>query len=468
MGYNIFRVQMKHNSLHILLSVLIFATSCSGNSNLFGEHGGVITWEDEAVSGQSVVVDANGDIFVSGMAVHSMDLDPGPNGDSEYRRNGAIAFLCKLDERGRYLWGRRWWGNKINSGDEIALSYDGCIYVAGDFMMDVDFDPGPQEEMVNAPDNGNEYLSKFNDQGDFKWVRTWPGEQGSFLGDGYPYFPNEGVVVDNDGNIYLAGSFSMESDFDPGPGEVIYDTGTYETEWVYLSSFTPDGEFRWVRVWEEPYADLTIDKNDNLIVTVGGLVTKLDTSNNIIWEYRIDDEIKKLEIHSIDVDSSGNIFIVGTDNNKVNLIKLTNEPEIEWVKSWSGSDYRHINNIYDVRVNSFGDPYVSGVFNGVVDFGDGIERGKTEPGETITIWSPKDVFLVKYSSDGELQWVRTWGGPSEDQCGGLAADNNGNIYIIGDFYGIADLDPGPGEDLRGVEDNNTMYLIKCPPDGNWY
>ena len=189
------------------------------------------------------------------------------------------------------------------------------------------------------------------------------------------------------------------------------------------------------------------------------------------------------------VDNDGNIYLVGTSHRDlyfteeegekinfnessdvvwINLIKLTLDSNFVWARCWIGIDNRYYNDIYSVCTDSFGDPYVSGVFRGTVDFGDSVEHEPTAPGRNATIWDKQDAFLVKYSSDGDLQWVRTWGGTRDDHCGGLAADNSGNIYVIGHSNGIVDFDLGPGEDLRGVEDHNTMYLMKVTSDGSWY
>ena len=55
------------------------------------------------------------------------------------------------------------------------------------------------------------------------------------------------------------------------------------------------------------------------------------------------------------------------------------------------------------------------------------------------------------------QWVKSIGGPNADYGQSITTDVNGNVYVIGDFRGKADFDPGPG----------TFYLkSSCPCDAS--
>ncbi|NLH48286.1 MAG: hypothetical protein GX444_06750 [Myxococcales bacterium] len=44
-----------------------------------------------------------------------------------------------------------------------------------------------------------------------------------------------------------------------------------------------------------------------------------------------------------------------------------------------------------------------------------------------------DMHLVKFRSDGGLDWARNYNGPDgkSDQCTGINSDNAGNVYLIG-------------------------------------
>jgi uncharacterized delta-60 repeat protein len=48
-----------------------------------------------------------------------------------------------------------------------------------------------------------------------------------------------------------------------------------------------------------------------------------------------------------------------------------------------------------------------------------------------------DALIVKYNSDGVLQWQRTLGSTSSDYGRGVAVDSSDNVYMFGDYYSTA-------------------------------
>jgi hypothetical protein len=159
------------------------------------------------------------------------------------------------------------------------------------------------------------------------------------------------------------------------------------------------------------------------------------------------------------VDASGNAYVVGSfqgtadldphpsvDDHVSNglmdayLIKISNAGIYQWGLSW-GSTNQDISKA--VTVDSAGNIYVTGSFYGTLDFdpGTGVEDRTSNGGS--------DVFLSKFSSDGELIWVGTWGGGDSNDSGlDIVTDNNNNICIVGyTSPGIVDFDPGPGETI---------------------
>jgi hypothetical protein len=43
----------------------------------------------------------------------------------------------------------------------------------------------------------------------------------------------------------------------------------------------------------------------------------------------------------------------------------------------------------------------------------------------------RDLFLLKYNNSGGLQWYEVWGGSEDEDCYGLAIDTNDNIFLAG-------------------------------------
>jgi hypothetical protein len=83
---------------------------------------------------------------------------------------------------------------------------------------------------------------------------------------------------------------------------------------------------------------------------------------------------------------------------------------LDWSTTWGGIDFENAKAV----VISGGGIYVAGTTR---SYGAGLS----------------DIFLLKYDRDGELVWSRTWGGPSYDGDWATAADNEG-IYVAGFTY----------------------------------
>jgi uncharacterized membrane protein YqhA len=91
-----------------------------------------------------------------------------------------------------------------------------------------------------------------------------------------------------------------------------------------------------------------------------------------------------------------------------------------------------------VDVDSAGNIYTTGYFNGTADF---------DPGAGVTNFTSAggtDVFVSKLNSSGDLVWAKSFGGSSTDTGTAIAVDISGNVYITGPFVGTVDFDPSAG------------------------
>lgn len=100
-------------------------------------------------------------------------------------------------------------------------------------------------------------------------------------------------------------------------------------------------------------------------------------------------------------------------------------PDWEWVRSMDGN----LNNwARCVTVDNNGDVIV------VIDFvGSSISFGDI----TLTSANPShyysEIAIIKYDNQGNVLWAKNYGGPKTDIPSAVTTDNNGNIYMIGQF-----------------------------------
>jgi hypothetical protein len=157
------------------------------------------------------------------------DLDPGPGIDEH---SGPCCFLTKFGPDYSYKWGRSWGFGLVHPGD-VAITHSGEVYLTGDFYWNlVDFDPGPPTDFHTSAGEGDAFLTKYLANGEYQWTRTW----GSTHDDS-----ESAVAADSDGNAYMTGPFTWETDFDPGPGTEYYTPmGCGD---AYLLKIPPDGNW---------------------------------------------------------------------------------------------------------------------------------------------------------------------------------------------------------------------------------
>jgi len=76
-------------------------------------------------------------------------------------------------------------------------------------------------------------------------------------------------------------------------------------------------------------------------------------------------------------------------------------------------------------VDSSGNHYVLGHFTGLM----------TVSENTVQTRGDRDIYLIKYDSLNNFQWVRTFGSPGGDNARSMSCDKFGNIYITGMYLG---------------------------------
>jgi hypothetical protein len=114
-----------------------------------------------------------------------------------------------------------------------------------------------------------------------------------------------------------------------------------------------------------------------------------------------------------------------------------------------------------MALDSSGNIYMTGSFSGTADFDPG-------PGTFyLTSAGAGDIFVIKTDAQGHFIWARAMGGDTDDIGLSIALDGEGNIYTIGNFTGLADLDPGPG--VFGLSSNGLrdFFILKLDTSGSF-
>ena len=115
-----------------------------------------------------------------------------------------------------------------------GIDADGNVYSAGRFTGTVDFDPGAGVSVATSAGDADGFVTKFDRQGNFLWVRTWGGAGTDEV---------RALAVDATGGVYLAGSFSGTMDLDPGvPAVPATAKGAND---LFVVKLNAAGQFQW-------------------------------------------------------------------------------------------------------------------------------------------------------------------------------------------------------------------------------
>jgi len=286
------------------------------------------------------------------------------------------------------------------------------------------------------------------------------------------YFNNKTIgginmEMDEDGNLYVIGTFQGTMDLNPGAEEDIF---TSDAKSFFISRYNSDGEVDWIKVIGENCnaKDITIDKNGDLLVvgqfegevnfdpgttdyildsgsnSIFGYVFKLDAEGNALRVNRFQCVFGEAEATLVRTDEENNVIIAGTYNQDLNvdlepfsfsllqspigfdafIVKYDSNFSLKWKESlgWtSGGAW-----IEDIHIDEEGDVYVLGHFTGTLDF-DEDDQVDSDGGH--------DIFMAKHPRIGSSwSWYKSYGGDGNDVANTLLYNQENNNFWIGGHF----------------------------------
>ena len=274
--------------------------------------------------------------------------------------------------------------------------------------------------------------------------------------------PLNETITDSDGNIYAHGVFEGTVDMDPGPG--VFNLTADGPNDIFIVKYDADGNFIWARA-------IITDNDDGIY--------EMDIYNDTLY-------LLGYLKHTVNFDVGISDFSLSASNDYVNVFvakfSKTNgnflwagqlEGDSENFKTWSGAGGLEITASLLIDPDQ-GDYYIGGILKGTIDF-----DFSSEISQESSI-GYEDAFLVKYTEDNSLLWVKTYGKASKSVViDELQYDSQNNIIVAGSVFGQDfDVDPGPDEFLISSAfyhsansgypyDNSSVYFSKFDPHGNF-
>jgi hypothetical protein len=183
-----------------------------------------------------------------------------------------------------------------------------------------------------------------------------------------------------------------------------------------------------------------------VLVTVSMNIAKSQT--NFIWGKQSGTDKEEYVLNHV-TDRNGNIYISG---------KTTGVA--------TGQNFGK-NDGFITKIDSLGNTLWSGQFGtteeedvlwSAIDLNDNVYiTGSTGGAMNSKNSGKEDIFVVKYNSEGKMQWARQFGTDSTDTGSGIYTDRGGFIYVTGSTNGTM------GKSASGKTD---AFIMKLDPDGN--
>lgn len=379
-----------------------------------------------SASADFVALDENNNIYLTGGFNQRLGVG---GGLPDLVGESADAYVAKLNSNGEVQWAFVI-GGDLTIQEIKALAISGNRLVIAGLTQDneIDFDPSDSSDFfAGGSGNGAEiFLASYSLEGEFQWVNivTQLVRTGSGQSD-----EANGVVLTEDGHVFLGGAFNGTADFDGGPAELVLTSVAADG---YLALYSPTGSPVWIKQLRSSQADSSVATIRRLDATPNGGVIAAGQF-----------------IGSIDFDPDPTSELVLTSNPPTSaerfVAEFDSDGELVWARRIESGSSLSLGAIRAVAGNRR--LLVGGVGNfagGFVDFDPENDGGEHDVVSTV------DAFMVLYDGAGGYEQSAVFNGTGSInktlQFRGASVDGF-NIHFAGDFNTTFDADPGPGETL---------------------
>jgi|GEM_PF-414912 len=380
--------------------------------------------------GWDVELTSNEDVLLAGSFNNNVDFDPSP-ADGSLTTNGNLdGFVARYSPEGNYQWGMNVGGFAEEQLYRLAVGSDDSFYISGYFNNVADFDPSASEFILTSSGNRDIFLAAYHSDGSFNWA--FP------LGNSSSDMANA-LEIDSSENLYIGGYFVNAVDFDPSAGtsEEVGDGGDF-----FIASYDSSGAYRWVSAPVSDSFDRTFDIEshpDGYVVAGGSFRETVDA----------DPGVGETLLEALNGDATS--FVTRYDGQSGSFISGF-APEDR-----AGSDDEG----KDVAVDSEGNVYMCGVFNGGVDFDVSESETYLESGAN------ESAFVIKTDAQQNTIWAKSFSGTALVSAEALYIDSSDNVLISGYFAGAVDFDPGAGENVLTSSGSTDCFVVKLSSSGDF-
>ncbi|MCG8407712.1 MAG: thrombospondin type 3 repeat-containing protein [Phycisphaerales bacterium] len=380
-------------------------------------------------TGTAVAVDAAGHVLITGWFRHTVNFDRGGAGDSHASNGTSDIFVTKLMSDGSYGWTRTIGGADTDIGQGIAVTTSGDVLITGSFSEEVDFDPGVSMDLFTATGLTSVFILHLNADGSYGWTHAFGGE-GNDIGNA--------VAVDANGNVFVAGLFWVDVDFNPtGIGDIHTSNGDLD---AFVTKLSSTGSYQWTRTFGGQEAEraqgVAVDSSGRVFAT------------GFFWSSDADfDPTSGMDLRS--TNGFPDVFVTA----------LNADGSYGWTRTFGGPGF---DEAHHITVDGTTGISVTGSFMGTVQFD---PTGAGDIHEATGGEFDRDAFVTQLNADGSYNWTETIGGATGDDIGkAIGSDGAGNTLVSGTFTGTVDFDSDGNGDPHSSNGAEDAFILKFQCD----
>ena len=426
----------------------------------------------------STIIETSDEDYIVVGEYHSSKMELG-DGINLTTKGGYDGLIIKYNVNGKTEWAKNIGGSGNDSISSVAEMEDG-EYIVGGYFYSKNIEIEKEVSLNNKIDSEN-----FTDGMIIKLEETELANptvvEAKRIGGTSADLINS-VVETSDGGYIVGGNFrSGDIDLENGvslsnkgysDGMIIKYSSSGEVEWAkriggtdddYITSIveTSNGGYIVVGYFESSNIDLEkgISLTNRRSGWHDGMLIKYSSRGDLEWARTIGGEYED-EIKSVAETNDGGCIVVGYFiSTRINLengvslinkgssdgliIKYNSSGEVEWAQGIGEKDSDQINSVAET---SDGGYIVGGYFkSNSIDLGNGIQ---------LINKGSMNGMIVKYNSNGDVEWAQGIGGESEDEINSVAGTSDGG-YIVGGYFKSSNIKLENGTTL--INKTSTSY-----------
>jgi hypothetical protein len=379
--------------------------------------------------GYGIAVDSTGSVFITGAFAGTAGF-----GDVTLTSSGsADVFLAKYNGAGALQWAKSEGGYADDCGYKVATDTGGNVYLAGYFQYTANF----SGTVFNSRGGYDGFAAMYTTAGTFRWVYPVGGSSTDM---------GRAVAADDSGGLYFSGYFANTGKF----GHLnASSAGGSDFYLAKMAAFNASA----APVFTLQPSNQTAPAGAAVTFNLGFIGIAPATFQ---WRFNGADLAgatnATLALNPVSGAQAGIYSVVlsnanGAITSAVAVLTVTMEPDFLWALRAGGAAN---DEILAVAADTNGNSYVAGYFSGTADIG----------GTNLTSAGGEDIFVAKLDSAQNLVWASQAGGPGDDRANALALDGTGNVMVAGSFNGTADFSgqnrtSGGGSDMFVARYNST-------------